>query len=118
MKNGGLIPWNVIVICEAFKTSCRTGKHLVNGDWEKHSVGIIPFRSMIEYHPVSVKDQSILHQFGKQVLPGIFLGYVLDAGGIWRGDNMVADIEELEHWTRQKFMFEDSIRRRSSCRKW
>ena len=32
-----------------------------------------------------------------KVLPGIFLGYVLHAKGIWKGDILVADIEELEH---------------------
>ena len=32
----------------------------------------------------------------KKVLPGIFLGYALCAGGIWKGDIMVADIEELD----------------------
>ena len=29
-------------------------------------------------------------------MPGIFLGYALHAGGIWKGDILVADIEELE----------------------
>ena len=33
---------------------------------------------------------------GPKVLPGFFLGYVLYAGGIWKGDIVVADIEELE----------------------
>ena len=51
---------------------------------------------MVEDHPNSAKDQSRLHQFGAKVLPGFFLGYVLSAGGIWKGDTMVADIEELE----------------------
>ena len=37
---------------------------------------------MIEYHPISAKDLSRLHQFGKNVLPGIFLGHVLYAEGI------------------------------------
>ena len=37
---------------------------------------IIPFGSMVEYHPISAKDQSRLHQFGKKVLPGIY-HYVL-----------------------------------------
>ena len=40
---------------------------------------MIPFGSMVEYHPISVKDLSRLHQFWKKVLPGIFLGYVLSA---------------------------------------
>ena len=57
---------------------------------------MIPFGAMVEYHPISAKDQSRLHQFGAKVLPGIFLGHALDAGGIWKGDIMVADIEELE----------------------
>ena len=51
---------------------------------------------MVEYHPVSAKDMSRLHQSGPQVLPGIFLSCVMYAGGIWKGDIMVADIEDLE----------------------
>ena len=51
---------------------------------------------MVEYLPTSAKDISRLHQFGPKVLPGIFLGYVLYAGGIWKGDILVADIEVLE----------------------
>ena len=41
---------------------------------------VIPFCAMVEKHP----------------LPGIFVGYVLYAGRIWKGDMLVADIEELE----------------------
>ena len=58
---------------------------------------IIPFDSLVEYYPKSAKDQSRIHQFGKKVLPGLFLGYALYAGGLWKGDILVvADIEELE----------------------
>ena len=57
---------------------------------------IIPFGSLVEYHPKTAKDQSRIHQFGKKVLPGLFLGYALYAGIIWKGDILVADIEELE----------------------
>ena len=42
------------------------------------------------------KDQSRLHQFGPKVLPSIFLGYALHAGGIWKRDVLVTDTEELE----------------------
>ena len=35
---------------------------------------IHPFGSLVEYHPVSAKDQSRIHQFGKKVLPGLFFG--------------------------------------------
>ena len=34
---------------------------------------MIPFGALIEYHPISSKRQSRIHQFGKKVLPGIFL---------------------------------------------
>ena len=57
---------------------------------------VIPFGAMVEYHPISAKDLSRLHQLWPKVLPGIFLGYVLSAVGIWCGDMVVADIEELE----------------------
>ena len=57
---------------------------------------IVPFGSLVEYHPFTAKNQSRIHQFGKKVLPGLFLGYALYAGGIWKGDVLVADIEELE----------------------
>ena len=52
---------------------------------------------MAEYHPISAKDQSRFHHFGKEVLPGIFSGYELYAGGSWKGDILLADIEELEN---------------------
>ena len=57
---------------------------------------IIPLRSLVEYHPITAKDQSRIHQFGKKVLPGLFLGYALYAAGIWKGDALIADLEELE----------------------
>ena len=41
---------------------------------------IIPFGSLVEYYTISAKDQSRIHQFGKKVLPGLFLGYALYAG--------------------------------------
>ena len=39
----------------------------------------------------SAKDQPRIHQFG-----GLFRGYALYAGGIWKCDFLVADLEELE----------------------
>ena len=40
---------------------------------------IIPFGSLVEYHPITAKDQSRIHQCGKKVLPGLFLGYAFYA---------------------------------------
>ena len=46
---------------------------------------IIPFGSLVEYYPIiSAKDQSRIHQFGRKVLPGLFLGCALYAGEFGR----------------------------------
>ena len=57
---------------------------------------IIPFGSLVEYHSITAKDQSRIHQFGKKVFLGLFLGYAFFAGRIWKGDVLVADLEEME----------------------
>ena len=41
---------------------------------------VILFGAMIEYHHISAKDISRVHQFGPKVLPGKFFGYALYAG--------------------------------------
>ena len=64
--------------------------------WQPFNGPIIPFGSLVENHPKTAKDQSRIHQFGKKVLPVLFLGYALYAGGIWKGDVLVADLEELD----------------------
>ena len=46
---------------------------------------IIPFGSLVEYHPKTAKDQSRIHQFGKKVLPGLFLEYALYAARNLKG---------------------------------
>ena len=64
---------------------------------------------MVEYHPISVKDQSRLHQFGEKVLPGIFLGYALVESGkeiLW-----LQTLRSSENWTRQKSMLKGSMRK-------
>ena len=74
----------------------RSLVHLRGGS-EYHSMArLFRFGAMVEYHPISAEDTPRLHQFGPKVLPGIFFEYVLSAGGIWKGDIMVADNEELE----------------------
>ena len=56
---------------------------------------IIPFGSLVEYYPRTAKNQSRIINLEK-VLPGLFLGYALCAGRIWKGDVLIADLEELE----------------------
>ena len=97
MKNGGLILWNANATCEMSKTSWQKGKQPHERIFgEPFKAPIIPFGAMVEYHPISVRDQSRIHQIGKTVLPGIFLGYALIAGRNWKGHIMIADSEELE----------------------
>ena len=47
----------------------------------------------------------------------IFLGYALYAEGIWKGDIVVADIEDLEQRTRQKFLLGDLVQKEVTTRK-
>ena len=98
MKIGGQIPWNIKLICETFKISCLMGRLHTKGVLENllEDQPIIPFGSLVEYYPNCAKDQSRIHQIGKKVLPRLFLGYALYAGGIWKGDVLVADLDELE----------------------
>ena len=58
---------------------------------------VIPlFGSLVEYHPITAKDQSRIHQFGKKVLPRLFLGYALyTLGEFGKGDVLIADLEEF-----------------------
>ena len=91
------IPWNAFAICEIFKTSWHVGKFLMKGRSANHLKGpIILCGAMVEYHPISARDQSRLHHFGKKALPGIFFGCALIAGRIWERDILLEVIEELE----------------------
>ena len=72
MKSGGLILRNAIAIFEMNKTSWPMGKHLMRRFGEAFTGPLIPFGVMFEYHTISARDQSKLHQLGKKALPGIF----------------------------------------------
>ena len=63
---------------------------------------IIPFGSLVEYHPFTAKDQSRIHQFGKKVLPGLFLGYALYAGEFGRVSYRSQTLRSWRRWTHQK----------------
>ena len=81
MKIGGQILWNVIPICETSQIYCLMGESHMKDVFVHPCKGpIIPFGSLVENHPITAKDQSRIHQFGKKVLLGLFLGYALYAG--------------------------------------
>ena len=83
MKVGRRIPWNVTPIDTDLLSDGKTPYERRFGQPFKGP--IIPFGSLVEYYPISAKDQSRIHQFGKKVLFGLFLGYALYAGGNWEG---------------------------------
>ena len=86
MKVGEQILWNVVPICETSQISYLMGKPCMRDVLGHHLKGpIIPFGSLVEYHHIIAEDQSRIHQFGKKVLPGLFLGYALYAGGNFEG---------------------------------
>ena len=100
MKVGGQILWNVTLICETSQIYYLMGRRNMKDVFGQPFEGpIIPFGSLVEYHPKTAKDQSRILQFGKKVSPGLFLGYALYAGRIWKGDALIADLEELETMT-------------------
>ena len=97
MKVGGQILWNVLPICETSQIYSLMGRRPTKDVFGQPFKGpIIQCGSLVEYHPVTAKDQSRIHQFGKKVLLGLFFGYALYAGRLWKGDVLVADLEELE----------------------
>ena len=87
------------------KTSCE------RGFGEPFKGPIIPFGSMIKYHPISAEDQSRLHQFGKKVLPGIFLACALIAE-----ENLeifwLQVLRNYKSWTHQKLSSKNQRKRR------
>ena len=74
---------------------------------------IIPFGSLVEYHPFTAKDQSKIHQFGKKVLPGLFLGYALYAVvKFGRVTYWSQTLRSWRRWTHRKSTRKDSMRKR------
>ena len=76
MKNSGLIlDWFYRMLMQFAKCPRLTGG-LENSPWKTNqrtlSGTTVSFEAMVEYHPISTKDQSRLQQSEKKVLPGIF----------------------------------------------
>ena len=95
--NGGLIPWNALAICEMSKTSWQMGKLLTQGDSENHAKAqwflLVQWLNIIRFLPET-------SQRSTNVVRKCYQEYASDTlctrGWIWKGDILVADIEELE----------------------
>ena len=73
---------------------------------------IIPFGSLVEYYPISAKDRSRIHQFGKKVLPGLFLEYALYAGEFGKVAYWLQTLRSWEKKTRHKSTLEGSMQKK------
>ena len=97
MKIGGQILWNVTAICEMFKISCPMGRHHMRDVLENH----VKDHSFRLVHWLSI-TQSLRKTSQESI--NLDRKYYLDCSfdtlctqeGIWKGDIMVAHIEELE----------------------
>ena len=59
VKVGGQIPWNAIPVCEMSQISHLMGRTPYERRFGQPFKGpIIPFGSLVEYHPITAKDQS------------------------------------------------------------
>ena len=70
MEVGGQILWNVTPICKTSQIYFLIGRRPMKDVLQPFGGPIIPFGSLVEYHPKTAKDQSRIHQFGKKVSPG------------------------------------------------
>ena len=48
----------------------------------------IPFGALVDFMP---QPDTKLVSMGAKTLPGVFIGYHVQAGGLWHGDYLVAD---------------------------
>ena len=56
----------------------------------------IPFGACVDFKPTTPADIENLPAFGEKTRTGIFIGYKLKSGGIFTGDYIVIDTEQLE----------------------
>ena len=80
MNRGGQNLWNVVVIHAMSRIFCQMRNSHERRSDEQRSGPIIPSGAEVEHHPISAKDQARFHQFGKKVLPGLFMGHASHAG--------------------------------------
>ena len=73
---------------------------------------IIPFGSLVEYHPITAKDQSRIHQFGKKVYLDCSSDMLCTRGEIGRVTYWSQTLRSWRRWTHRKSTQKDSMRKR------
>ena len=53
----------------------------------------IPFGALVHFHPAP--DKPVGGKFGPKGVPGIFMGHVLQPGGVWKGDHYVVALDDI-----------------------
>ena len=92
----GLCDGMFLLLCATCTTRWPMTSRHWRGEYGQKIDGLsVPFGTLVEYIPITAKDKSGVHQFGKTTLKGIFLGCVPRAGGGWSGDLMTADYADL-----------------------
>ena len=92
MRNGGLILGNTVAICKMYKTFFQTGETLYIRRFGESFKGP-KFLSGVRFQFESNQDFTKL---AKKVSLGIFHGYELIAGEVWKGNFLIADLENFE----------------------
>ena len=73
---------------------------------------VTPSGAMVEYHHISAKDPIWTASVWSKSPARKILRLCIVRGRIWKGDIMIADIEEVETWTHQKSTPEGSMQRK------
>ena len=115
MKIGGRIPWNAIAIRDIFQDGMSDGKNTVWKAIEPLEKTIIPFASLVEYNPVSTKDQSRIHHFGKKILSEDSPVMYCTHGGSGKETYWLWTLRRWKRWTHRKPVLHDSTRKRWYC---
>ena len=72
MKIGGQIPWNVTPICETSHIYYPMGRRPMKDVLGNHLKDrLFHLVHWFEYHPITAKDQSRIHQVGKESITWI-----------------------------------------------
>ena len=113
MKIGGQIPWNATPVWRNIQDLLSDGKTSYERRFGKPLKGpIIPFRSLVEYYPITAKDQSRILQFGKKVLPG-FVPRIrsVRGGDFGRVTQWLQTLRSWKRWTHWKSTQKDSMQK-------
>ena len=73
---------------------------------------IIPFGSLVEYHPITAKDQSRIHQFGKKSYLDCSSNTLCTRGESGRVTYWSQTLRSWKRWTHRKSTRKDSMRKR------